>query len=82
MTGIGTPSPDPGPLDRLLGRAGAAIGCEVCFADLDRYVELETAGVDAKRIMPELHSHFEVCRACHEDHESLLALSRRLPQSL
>ena len=31
-------------LDRLLGPAEPEIGCDTCFEELDRYVELELAG--------------------------------------
>ena len=34
-------------LGRLLGPAAAEVGCDVCFEELDRYVELEVAGRDA-----------------------------------
>ena len=34
-------------LGRLLGPAEPEVGCEVCFEELDRYVELELAGEDA-----------------------------------
>ena len=30
-------------LGRLLGPAGPEVGCDVCFEELDRYVELELA---------------------------------------
>ena len=36
-----------GLLRRLLGRSGPELGCEQCFDELDRYVELELAGADA-----------------------------------
>jgi hypothetical protein len=58
---------------RLLGPAGPEITCEECFAQLDRYVELELAGADANRAIPGLAAHLEGCPACREDHESLLA---------
>ena len=31
------------PLSRLLGPAGPEIGCDECFEELDRYVDLEVA---------------------------------------
>ena len=60
-------------LMRLLGPAEAEIGCDECFAQLDRYVELELAGADADRAIPELRAHLEGCPACREDHDTLLA---------
>jgi anti-sigma factor RsiW len=66
---------DPGQaLDRLLGPAGPEVGCDECFAELDRYVELELAGADADAAIPGLRAHLAGCPACREEHESLRAL--------
>jgi hypothetical protein len=61
-------------LGRLLGPAGPEVGCETCFEQLDRYVELELAGVDVDAVLPGLRAHLEGCPACREEHESLRAL--------
>jgi hypothetical protein len=61
-------------LARLLGPTGHDVGCEVCFEELDRYVELELAGEDADAAIPGLRTHLEGCPACREEHESLRAL--------
>ena len=61
-------------LDRLLGPAGPEVGCDECFDQLDRYVELELAGQDADAELPGLRAHLEGCPACREEHESLKAL--------
>jgi hypothetical protein len=61
-------------LGRLLGPAGPEVGCDVCFDELDRYVELEVAGRDADAAVPGLRAHLEGCPACREEHESLRAL--------
>jgi len=61
-------------LDRLLGPAGPEVGCDVCFDQLDRYVELELANEDADAALPGLRAHLHGCPACREEHESLLAL--------
>ena len=61
---------------RVLGPAGPELGCDACFAELDRYVELEAAGADADAAVPGLRAHLEGCPACREEHESLLALVR------
>jgi hypothetical protein len=60
-------------LGRLLGPAGPEVGCDVCFAELDRYVELEIAGVDAEAAIPGLRAHLDGCPACREEHDSLYA---------
>ena len=61
-------------LGRLLGPAAPEVGCEVCFEELDRYVELEVAGADADAAIPGLRAHLDGCPACREEHESLRAL--------
>jgi hypothetical protein len=63
-------------LRRLLGPAGPELGCDECFDQLDRYVELELAGREAGAAMPRLRAHLDGCPACREEHESLLALVR------
>ena len=62
-------------LGRLLGPAGPEIGCDACFEELDRFVDLEVAGKDADAAIPGLREHLEGCPACREEHESLLALA-------
>ena len=64
-------------LGRLLGPDGPELGCDECFAELDRYVELEVSGADADAAVPGLRAHLEGCPACREEHESLLALVSR-----
>ena len=61
-------------LGRLLGPTGPEVGCDACFDQLDRYVELEIAGADADAAIPGLRSHLEGCPACREEHDSLYAL--------
>jgi hypothetical protein len=63
-------------LARLLGPSGPELGCDECFAELDRYVDLEVAGADADAAVPGLRAHLEGCPACREEHDSLLALAR------
>jgi hypothetical protein len=59
---------------RLLGPAEPELGCDECFAELDRFVELELAGADADADVPGLRAHLSGCPACAEEHESLRAL--------
>jgi len=61
-------------LVRLLGPAEPELGCDECFAELDRYVELELAGADADAAVPGFQAHLAGCPACREEHESLRAL--------
>ena len=61
-------------LGRLLGPREPEIGCDECFDQIDRYVDLELAGADADAAVPGLRAHLEGCPACREEHESLRAL--------
>ena len=69
-------------LSSLLGPPGPEVGCDTCFDELDRYVELEVAGGDAEAAIPGLKAHFDGCPACREEHDSLLALASERPSSL
>ena len=57
----------------LLGPKGPELSCEDCFERLDRYVELELAGVDADDAVPGMRAHLVGRPACNEDHRSLWA---------
>lgn len=59
---------------RLVGPSGLEVGCDECFEQLDRYVELELEGHDADAALPGLRAHLDGCPACREEHESLRAL--------
>ena len=61
-------------LRRLLGPGRPEVTCEVCFDELDRYVELELAGANAEAAVPGMAAHLHGCPACAEEHESLTAL--------
>ena len=61
-------------LRRLLGPSGPELSCEECFAQLDRYVELELAGAQADQVIPGMRAHLQGCPACNEEHVSLRAL--------
>jgi hypothetical protein len=59
---------------RLLGPGEPEVGCDECFAQLDRYVELERADARVDELLPGLRAHLAGCPACAEEHESLRAL--------
>jgi hypothetical protein len=61
-------------LRRLLGPGRLEVTCEVCFDELDRYVDLELAGADAEAAVPGMAGHLRGCPACAEEYESLTAL--------
>jgi hypothetical protein len=58
-------------IDGLLGPQEPEVGCEECFSELDRYVELELAGADPDAQLPGLRAHLAGCQACREEHQSL-----------
>ena len=60
----------------LLGPRGPEVGCDACFDQLDRLVELELAGADVEAELPGLRAHLQGCPACREEHESLAAFVR------
>jgi hypothetical protein len=59
---------------RLLGPAEPEVGCDECFEQLDRFVELELTGTSADEAIPGMRAHLEGCPACHEDYRSLREL--------
>jgi hypothetical protein len=61
-------------LGRLLGPSEPEVGCDACFQELDRFVELELAGKDADAAIPGLRPHLDGCPACREEYDSLRAL--------
>ena len=69
------PELDRNRLARVLGPVEPELTCEECFAELDRYAELELAGAAADARVPGMRAHLQGCPACHEDHESLKALA-------
>ena len=58
-------------LRRLIGPPEPVLSCEECFAQVDRYVELELAHEQADAIIPGMRGHLEGCPACSEEHASL-----------
>jgi hypothetical protein len=64
-------SPADNLIDGLLGPEEPEVGCDECFAELDRYVELELAGADPDAQLPGLRAHLAGCQACREEHQSL-----------
>jgi hypothetical protein len=61
-------------LRNLLGPEGPELSCEQCFAELDRYVDLELSEADPDLAVPGMRAHLEGCGACAEDRRSLRAL--------
>jgi hypothetical protein len=57
------------------------LDCSQCLDELDRFVEMELAGLDAAQLMPLLKHHLDHCRCCYEESEALLAALRLLESS-
>jgi hypothetical protein len=49
------------------------IGCDECFEQLDRFVEVTLAGKNAAEAMPLVQDHLDRCDDCREEFEALLA---------
>lgn len=62
-------------LERLLGPAQPEVGCDECFALIDRFVETELAGDDADAAFAGLRAHLDGCPACREEYVALRALA-------
>ena len=54
------------------------IGCDTCFEKLDLFAELTLSGKDAASVMPRVYRHLQMCQACREEFEALLATLKLL----
>jgi len=54
------------------------IGCDECFEQLDRFVEMELVGKSAAEAMPLVQDHLDRCGNCREEYLALLAALRAL----
>lgn len=54
------------------------LGCEDCLDEVDRFVEMELAGLDAAAAMPLVHNHLQKCGDCREEFEALLVAVRKV----
>ncbi len=52
------------------------IGCDECFEQLDRFVEMRLSGLDPAQAMPLVQEHLEICGECREEFDALLASIR------
>lgn len=48
------------------------LGCDECFEQMSRFVEMELAGLDATAAMPLVRDHLDKCGDCREEFELLL----------
>jgi len=65
---------DPGKLKRMvrdmLTTSADEIGCDECFEQLDRFVDLELAGKGAAEALPLVQDHLNHCHNCREEFEA------------
>jgi hypothetical protein len=54
------------------------IGCDECFEQLDRFVEMTLAGKNPAEALPLVQDHLERCHDCREEFEALLEALRTL----
>jgi hypothetical protein len=54
------------------------IGCDEYLEEVDRFVEMELAGLDAAQAMPLVQDHLDKCKDCLEEFEALLRALRAI----
>ena len=59
-------------MERLEKTMEDAYSCEEAFALLDEYVELVASDEEAKRLMPLVKNHLDMCPDCQDEFEILL----------
>ena len=57
----------------ILATEDDEIGCAECFEQLDRFVDLNLAGVSAAEALPLVHQHLDRCGDCRQEYEALLS---------
>ncbi len=65
-------------LSAVFSTQPAEIGCDECYEELDRFVEMELAGKEAATALPLVQAHLDRCRDCREEYEALLEILRKL----
>lgn len=48
------------------------LGCDTCWAEVDRFAELKLAGKDANEALPLVEAHLQGCPECSAEFEALL----------
>ncbi|MGB3633899.1 MAG: hypothetical protein WA982_07655 [Rubrobacteraceae bacterium] len=52
------------------------LDCDDCLDQVDSFVEMELAGLNAAAAMPLVHNHLQKCGDCREEFEALLVAMR------
>jgi hypothetical protein len=48
------------------------IGCDECFEQVDRFIQMHLSGLDAARAMPLVQEHLQICGECRDEFGALL----------
>jgi len=65
----------------MLGTDARDAGCAAGMDVLDVYVEAELDGRLVAELFPDIAAHLAACPDCEQDHEGLLELARRPPDT-
>ena len=57
-------------------REGEEIGCDECFEQVDRFIEMDLSGLNVAQAMPLVQEHLQMCGECREEYEALLTALR------
>lgn len=60
----------------VAGTHPVEIGCEDCFAQVDRFAETVLDGKEPDEALELVRRHLEMCRSCREEFNALLAALR------
>lgn len=60
-------------VDMLARTEPGEISCDDVGAALAEFAEMHQQGEDVLHLMPLVHQHLEMCRACREEYEALMA---------
>jgi predicted anti-sigma-YlaC factor YlaD len=55
---------------------GEEIGCDECFEQVDRFIEMDLSGLNVAQAMPLVQEHLQMCGECREEYEALLTALR------
>ena len=59
-------------LRAVFGASRDEITCGDCYDRLDRFAEMELAGLDPCEALPRVREHLDLCGECQEEFEALL----------
>ncbi len=70
--------PDPSMLKKMVSEIVTTrddeLGCDECFEELDRFIDLTLSGKNAAGMFPLVQAHLNRCRDCREEFEALLSI--------